>query len=356
MPATSGLLTQVRKMFLIGLALLVSLFVTGCAVANRFYVPPALEEAEIEGVAAMQAPVPDTLTVTTWNVGYAGMGAESDFIYDLGEQRRPLSGALVDQNLAAITAELEDLESDVFLIQEAARPSWITYNRAVLMPITDALDGYEWSFGADVDTRGLPAPLRVQVGNATFSRFSLSGFERRGLPLEPTFELGVFRKGYRMHIARLGEGADQWVVVNIHLSTFDSEEDDVRGAQVAALLEFAQAEYALGHHVIIGGDWNLRLSDVAFPHTSDERFLFWVRDFQQDMRPEGWAWAIDPKTPTVRGAHQPYVPGENFTLIIDGFLVSPNVAVDNVETRDLSFQHTDHHPVTARFSKRLLSP
>ena len=277
------------------------------------------------------------------------MGAESDFIYDLGEQRRPLSGDLVEQNLSAITAQLSTIDSDVFLIQEAARPSWITYGREVLNPIADTLEGYEWSFGPDVDTRGLPGPLHVQVGNASFSRIDLSSFERRGLPLEPTFEFGVFRKGYRMHIARIGTEY-QWVIINIHLSTFDSEDDDVRGAQVAALLQFAEAEYALGNRVVIGGDWNLRLTDTDFPDTSDERFLFWVRDFPQDKLPEGWKWAIDETTPPVRGAYQPYVAGENFTLVIDGFLVSPNVRVYDVDTLDLQFRHTDHHPVSARFS------
>ncbi len=336
-------------MFLIGLSLTIFLAITGCAVANRFYVPPAFEEAETKGTASREAAASDMLTVTTWNVGYGGMGAESDFIFDLGEQRRPLSGDLVDKNLKAIQQELSTLDSDVFLIQEAAPPSWITYGRDILGGLTATLDGYEWSFGPDINTRGLPGPFHVQVGNTTYSRIALSGFERRGLPLEPTFEYGVFRKGYRMHIARI-DAEQQWVIINIHLSTFDSEDDDVRGAQVAALMEFAQSEYALGNHVVIGGDWNLRLANSDFPHTSDERFLFWVRDFPQGAVPPGWTWAVDQQTPTVRGAHQPYVAGENFTLIIDGFLVSPNVQVRDVTTRDLDFQHTDHHPVTANFS------
>jgi len=333
-------------MLTLGVLLAVVAALAGCAVANRFYVPPAFEEGEINGTASTTDADPAQLTVTTWNVGYGGMGAESDFVYDGGTQRRPLSGALVDKYLAGITSRLAARTSDIYLIQEAARPSWITYNRKVLDRLVGTLQGYAWSFSPEVHTRGVPPPFNLQVGNATFSRVPLASFERRGLPLEPTFELGLFRKGYRMHIARIGTDRT-WVIVNIHLSTFDTEEDDVRGAQVRALMDFAKAEYARGHHVVIGGDWNLRLADTSFAHQSPEEAFFWVRDFPKDVTPAGWTWAVDPTEPTVRGAHQPFVAGETFTLVIDGFLVSPNVEVVNVSTANLGFDVTDHHPVTA---------
>jgi hypothetical protein len=31
--------------------------------------------------------------------------------------------------------------------------------------------------------------------------------------------------------------------------------------------------------------------------------------------------------------------------VIDGFIVSPNVTVDTVETLDFGFQNSDHNPV-----------
>lgn len=45
----------------------------------------------------------------------------------------------------------------------------------------------------------------------------------------------------------------------------------------------------------------------------------------------------------------PYVRGENFTTVIDGFVLSPNVRAENVRMRDLDFQFSDHQPVDARF-------
>lgn len=188
----------------------------------------------------------------------------------------------------------------------------------------------------------------MQIGNASFTRLGPAVAERRALPLEPTFALGFVRKGYRMHILRL-DGDRAWTVINIHLSTFDSAEDDVRGKQVAALLDFAAEEYAAGRHVVIGGDWNLRLSPAAFAHETEDRFLFWIRDFPEGMVPDGWQFAVDPAHPTVRTAHKPYVAGENYTLVIDGFLVSPNIIILGTETIDQAFEFSDHNPVLARF-------
>ena len=32
-------------------------------------------------------------------------------------------------------------------------------------------------------------------------------------------------------------------------------------------------------------------------------------------------------------------------LVIDGFILSPNVRLERVETQDLAFAHSDHNPV-----------
>lgn len=332
----------------LGLLLAVILLLTGCAVANRFYIPPSLENAEITSGQGTNIQASSRLSVVTWNIGYAGMGRDSDFVFDLGEQRRPLSGELVDLNLQAIQQRLPSLDADLYMLQEVAKPSWVTYQRDVLGGVTSALPEYDWIFGADIDTRYVPPPFGVKAGNMILSRLNLSSAERRGLPLEPNFKLGIFRKGYRMHIVRIDEQRS-WVFINIHLSTFDSEEDDVRRKQVSALIEFAESEYEKGNHVVIGGDWNLRLTDTEFPHQTDDRFRFWIRDFPQELVPDGWRWAVDESVPTVRTAHQPYVKGDNYVLTIDGFLTSPNVNVLEVEGLDLNFEHTDHHPVQAVF-------
>jgi len=312
---------------------------------NRWSSLPKLEVEALDGgeqpLGAAQAP----LAIATWNIGYAGMGREADFIMDLGRQKRPESAELVDRNMAAIAERLAGLDADVLFLQEAARPSWNTYRRDVIGSMRERLGKYSMTFGEEIDTRGVPPPWNVRIGNAIFSRYP-GVVERRGLPLEPTFEYGAFRKRYRMHILRLqtSDGVD-WTLVNIHLSAFDAERANVREKQLASVLEFAKAEYAEGRHVVVGGDWNLRLAASDFPHKTESRFLFWVRDLPAGASPPGWRWGVDASAPTVRTAHQPYEEGDNYTLIVDGFLLSPNVEVRAVETLSLGFAHSDHNPV-----------
>lgn len=329
---------------------LVGAYVAAVFVANRFATPPPYATADFGGTQSTTLAGPE-ISVTTWNIGYAGMGAEADFVMDLGKQRRPTDATLVDRNLQAITATAAAFETDILFFQEAARPSFSTYGRDVFAGLQRALPAYGHMYAPEVATRLIPPPLKSSVGNAIFARTAVTSAERRALPLEPTFEYGAFRKAYKMHILRLS-GPERWVMVNVHLSTFDTPQDDVRRTQVQALMQFAEKEYKSGARVIIGGDWNLRLSPTEFPNTTEEKFKFWIRDFDAALKPNGWTWAVDPKVPTVRTAHKPYVAGENYALIVDGFLVSPNVAVESVSATNLGFQNTDHHPVTARFRAR----
>lgn len=320
-------------------------------IGNRFETQIPREAVALDPSADALPAAPAMLTITTWNVGYGGMGAESDFVFDGGNQRRPPEAADVDKNVAGIAATVEGFGSDVLLFQEAARPSWTNYGRDIVQVLDRAAAPRAGRFDADIVSRGIPRPWRVEIGNATYFRHRPESYELIALPLEPYFEFGLFRKNYRIHVLRL-DGAVPWTVANIHLSAFDPEEIDVRRQQVAAVFDFARAEYALGRHVVIGGDWNLVLSDAAFPHTTAQEHSFWVRGFPDGALPEGWIIAAGPDVPTVRLAHAPYEAGRNRTIAIDGFAVSPNVAVRAVAARNLNFLWSDHNPVTATFVAR----
>jgi endonuclease/exonuclease/phosphatase family metal-dependent hydrolase len=142
-------------------------------------------------------------------------------------------------------------------------------------------------------------------------------------------------------------GEKNWTIASVHLAAFD-EDAAVRTRQLRELMAWAQAEYESGRRVVIGGDWNFQLAETNFPNTTDARFLFWLFPFPQDALPPGWRIAADASIPSVRTNYQAYVPGENYVTTIDGFIVSPNVAVESVHGFDLGFAHTDHQPVRVR--------
>ena len=71
------------------------------------------------------------------------------------------------------------------------------------------------------------------------------------------------------------------------------------------------------------------------------------------MLPEeaGWMFVSDSKTPTCRLLNQPYDPADTVNTqyyVIDGFIISPNVQLELVETLDLGFENSDHNPVHLR--------
>ena len=200
-------------------ALLIGYLIVAFA-ANRFSTPALFSDADFRAASDEIKPAGAMLSVATWNVGYAGMGAEADFMMDLGEQTRPTDPALVDRNLAMIQSVIATFGTDAIFVQEAAEPSYSTHRRDVVAGLRSALPKYGWMYGAEVATKLIPPPLKASVGSMIFAEVAVVSAERRALPLEPTFEYGAFRKGYRMHIARLA-GPEKWVLVNVHLSTLD---------------------------------------------------------------------------------------------------------------------------------------
>lgn len=290
----------------------------------------------------------DALSVTTWNLGYAGLGAESDFSVDGGKNYLPPSAGVTRKNLAGISRELGTTRADVVLLQETARASLLTRGADSVAAAAKALDGRDNAFSADFATRLLPPPFAARHG--LLSSVGVSGAERQivPLPLEPQYILGMTQRRYHLHVIRLPAPGGGWTVIDVHLSAFD-EGANVRLEQLRAVIAFARSEFEQGRRVIIGGDWNYEFHRPARPYTTEEKYLFWVHPFPYEELPEGWSVAIDRDTPSVRTNERPYRKGENFTTVIDGFVISPNVRTLSVKARDLDFQFSDHQPIDARF-------
>ena len=69
------------------------------------------------------------------------------------------------------------------------------------------------------------------------------------------------------------------------------------------------------------------------------------------MLPEGWSYAYDLSVPSCRLLNQPYDPADaedTQHYVIDGFILSPNVTLESVETLDEGFTASDHNPVLLR--------
>jgi len=293
-----------------------------------------------------------TISVLNWNIGYAGLGKESDFIMDGGENLLPPSVEIVEKNLAGIQNTLRENTADFYLIQEAAEPDMLNYGVDVFGGIKDALRNTDWLLGFGYRTQLIPRGYAVKNGTASFASVKTSAVELIRLPNEPTRVYGILQRQYHIQAREFTDASDNpWVVMNIHLSAFD-EGGNIRVQQYEKLLEIAGEYYADGKRVVIGGDWNMQLTPTDFPHNTKEKDLFWLKTLPTEKLSPGWQLVFDPAIATVRTNERPFIKGENYTTIIDGFLVSPNVDVVSVQGIDTNFEFTDHQPVLAKFKSR----
>lgn len=339
-----------RKRFVVAGVVLVALaaYAGAFVMLNRNPVANAADIERREGAA--QAPAGDALNVMIWNLGYGGLGKDSDFVADGGTHTFPPSRDVVRTNNDGIAATLARFapETDVIIHQEIAHGGPVNYWVDLKARVDRELAGYNSAFFADFHTRLMPWPLTMKHGQAIYARGLIDGVDVVPLPAEDTAIFGVKRR-YASLVARIPiEGREHgWTIASVHLAAFDPDAA-VRTRQLRELLAWAEREYASGQHVVLGGDWNFQIAETNFPNTTEERFLFWLFPFPQDALPEGWRIAADARVPSVRTNYQAYVPGENYTTTIDGFIVSPNVTVENVEGVDLGFTHSDHQPVRIR--------
>ncbi len=311
-------------------------------------------------VASMTTPVvkanlpnalPATITLTTWNLGFAGLGAEGDAISDGGTHFIPESGEFVQKNLDGIVATLKTIDNDVLLLQEVSQHSLMSWWRPLYDSIAAIMPTRQITFRPDIVTWGFPFPLAIDHGTVVALDANPRNIEIVPLPLDPEPIVGVIKRLYSLQVVRVpieGQSSD-WVMVNLHLSPFDKG-GVLRNQQVAALMEFAKAEFAKGSHVILGGDWNMVLSDPNLPSTTPAELLTWVVPFPSEMLPAGWQIVAEQDAATVRTTDKPYVKGENYETGIDGFIVSPNVMANSVKVLDTAYAFSDHMPVTASFT------
>lgn len=289
-------------------------------------------------------------TVVSWNLGYAGLGEESDFFADGGEQSRPLSKALVLKNAEGIENILSTFDADFYLFQEVTRSSYLNYNVNLFDRLVNSLGNYAYFYHHDLKLRLIPPPLALDHGKAIFSRYDFLATEFENLTNESDYYGYMLKKNYNIDMAKYEVSNNkQLVLINLHLAAFD-DQALVRKAQLADVITIVEQIYQAGHYVVVGGDWNMMFDSTNFPHKTDKKHLFWLYDFPKTMLPEQWQLLTDLSTPTVRTNHQPYSKDDNYVTNIDGFLVSPNVMVKAVSVLNTDFKYTDHQPVVMSFS------
>ena len=150
------------------------------------------------------------------------------------------------------------------------------------------------------------------------------------------------------------DGSDkELVLVNLHLEAYDSGEGKI--AQTKQLMDLLSKEYKKGNYVIAGGDFNQTFEPVKdkYPLTQDtiqnEKWAPGIIE-NKDLA-DGFTFAVTDNAATCR--LDDHVLDETTQLyIIDGFIVSDNIEVQEVTNLDKGFEFTDHNPVKMVFKMK----
>lgn len=292
--------------------------------------------------------------VTTYNIGYGGMDAGQDFFMDGGTMSRSKSLEKTQENMASFVKFIKETQSDAYFLQEVDENATRSQYMNQVAYLEEAISDYSGSFAYNYKAKWVPVPWtepmgKTDAGLVTFSRTQAESGTRYQLPgYEAVPTRYVDLKRCVMTNTYPVDNGKTLYLVNVHLSAFDKG-GVIRAQQLEWLIQYMTDLYdPEKNYVVLGGDWNHLMSQAIFDRIVGEPES-WIAVLPETLTDTGFELVYDDGTNSVRSAVKPYVAGENFETIIDGFLVSPNVEVVSVKTHDLKFANSDHQPVTAIF-------
>jgi len=292
-----------------------------------------------------------SFSILTWNIGYAGLGANMDFFYDGGKKTRD-SKSNTEHNLKEIGAFLKSNDTLNFIfLQEvdlASKRSYFINEKNYLDLLLPKFNGYS---GINYQAEFVPVPVndpmgKVKSGIITYTSFPASKVTRFAYPGSFSWPKSLFILKRCFLECRFNlPGKKEFVLINTHNSAFD--DGSLRVQEIMALQAYVIQEYEKGNFVLIGGDWNQTPAGFA-PHFT-EPFDTTNLVFLPKVFLTGWKFAFISDKPSNRNLKKPYDLQKTLTSVIDFYVASPNIEIASIKLIDLQFQYSDHQPVMLIF-------
>jgi endonuclease/exonuclease/phosphatase family metal-dependent hydrolase len=250
---------------------------------------------------------------------------------------------------------IDSIEPDFILFQELDTNSSRSFYIDQLSYLNAKYPNYSYAYGKNNKIGWLPKPLlrptgKVESGLAIFSKYFANLAKRYSLPGQQDgfhkffdFDRAFVEKRYEL------ENGKELVIINLHLSDFN-ETGRQRFEELRYIDEYLHKEYKNGAYIIVGGDWNHNLPGTdPYLFEAEEEWPSWLKNLPEEFEFEGFRWAVDKYTPTVRSLNSGFNKGYNFMAVTDGFLVSDNLHVIRVRALDHGFASSYHNPVILEF-------
>lgn len=293
-------------------------------------------------------------TALIWNIGYCGLGQEADFFYDGGKNVRDIEDN-VRRNLYKISEFLQSNDTiDFILLQEVDINSSRSYHINQVEHFNKLMKDHLPYFAYNYSVKFVPVPFnkplgKVESGLLTLTKHIPVKVTRYSFPGNYSWPKSIFMLNRCFLVNRYPTNmGNEVLLINTHNSAYDNGE--LRHQQMIYLKEFITAESKKGNFVLVGGDWN-QCPPGFEPEFSGELFdTINYSMIEADYLSEKWQWIYIDTIPSNRRIMIPYKQGETLTTVIDYFLSSPGIVVEEYYTIDLDFAWSDHQPVVIRFS------
>lgn len=349
MPKSSQITFRLLKISAIFLGIILAGFISLLLLMTLLDYKPADLET-IANFGNEKAPNIDKneFSILTWNIGYAGLGKESDFFFDGGLGVRQTE-EITKKNEQGILQFLQQNDSiDFFLLQEVDKNSRRTYYFDQSKYYSENFPDKSAYFAVNYDCAFVPQPIgnpygKCLAGVMTMSNFSSIDNQRIALTPDASWPMGLFMLDRcLLESSFVLPNGKKLVIYNMHLSAYD--DGTVKQEQMAKLKERILEQYENGNYVIVGGDWNQYPADYTVPVMKQKDAIAQI-GVDKDFPSELWNWGVDVTVPSNRKLETPYDENLSDKIVIDFFLTSPNVEIKNVRGVDLNFEYSDHQPV-----------
>ncbi len=296
-------------------------------------------------------------TAVIQNLGFGAYTDDFTFFMDGGKQSWAESKESVVACIEAATQKAKGFDPDFIMFQEVDFDSTRSYHVDQRGMLYKSFENYSGAFAVNYHSAFLMYPFTQPHGASnsgilTLSKYNITASLRRSLPISKSFS--KFLDLDRCYsISRIPtENGKELVLFNVHLSAYGGS-DEIRTAQMTMLFDDMKKEYEKGNYAVCGGDFNHDFTgDSTQKLNGGQTVDFgWAQPFPTDLLPDCIKRCTNyygELSPTCRNCDIPYKEG-NFTIIVDGFLVSENVECVKVENIKTGFKYSDHNPVVLEF-------
>lgn len=310
----------------------------------------------------------------TYNIGFGAYTPDFSFFMDGGKSSWAKSKDSVKETIKGAGELVASKDPDFALIQEIDLDATRSYHVNEYSVLKETIPAYNCVFAQNYDSAFLFYPFtqphgKSKAGLALFSKYPITGSLRRSFPISTSFTK-FFDLDRCYSISRVPvDNGKELVIFELHMSAYGNS-DAIREGQIRMLSEDMQKEYEAGNYVICGGDFNHDLKAVDTQSKASDADNNTQTDSEDSAEPESWAYPFprselpehfsfcldqlseDEKNNlwnSARNADMEYVPGETYTVTLDGFIISDNVECTKYENVNTGYSYSDHDPVYMEF-------